>query len=417
MLFRILGSVFLLFASGALGTVWAQGIIFPGSGAVNRAMGGASTAAPVDAAGAIYWNPAVISGLLKNQVFVGADFLYADTFLDSAVLATERFGSNRSDSGLAASPSIALVYRPEGSTFSYGLGVNSLVGRNIDFPGSEFNPVLTPYDPPDSFGFGPVSARLSGLQISPMLSKRLTDTLSVGAGGTVTSMSLSLDPALFAERNPNGTFPPAAQARPYWGAGFQVGVLYTFEGIWNFGASFKSRQIFETFEYNSKDSIGRARTLELELEFPMILSFGTAYYGLEKTVFSADVRYFNYSNTKLFGGNPVDGGLGWKNIWAIAAGAQREVGDNFKVLGGFSMNGNPIPDAATLFNIQMPSINKFAISGGLTYSMTETVDLTGSVVYALRHSIGGTILEIPGTGIELRQDMTTISLGFTFNLN
>jgi long-chain fatty acid transport protein len=417
MLFRILGSVFLLLASGTLGNLWAQGIIFPGTGAVNRAMGGASTAAPVDAAGAIYWNPAVISGLLKNQVFVGADFLYADTFLDSAVEATGRAGSNRSDSGLGSAPSIALVYRPEDSTFSYGLGVNSLVGRNIDFPGSDTNPVLTPYNPPNSFGFGPVSARLSGLQISPMLSKRLSDTLSLGVGGIVTSMSLSLDPALFADRNPIGTFPPATQARPYWGAGFQAGVLYTFDGIWNFGASFKSRQIFETFEYNSKNSIGMARKLQLELEFPMILSFGTAYYGIEKTVFSADLRYFNYSNTKLFGEHPVDGGLGWENIWAIAAGLQREVGDNFKVLGGFTMNGNPIPDAATLFNIQLPSINQFAISAGLTYSMTETVELTGSVVYALRHSIGGSILEIPGTAIELRQDMTTISLGFTFNLN
>jgi long-chain fatty acid transport protein len=397
--------------------MWAQGIIFPSSGAVNRAMAGASTAAPVDAAGATYWNPAAISGLLKNQVFVGADFLYADTFLDSAVAASERFGSNRSDSGLAASPSIAVVYRPEESTFTYGLGVYSLVGRNIDFPGSDLNPVLTPYDPPNSFGFGPVSARLSGLQIAPMLSKRLSDNLSVGAGGTVTSLSLSLDPALFADRNPNGTFPPATQARPYWGGGFQAGVLYTFDGIWNFGASFKSRQWFETFEYNSKDEIGRARKLQLELEFPMILSFGMGYYGFEKTVVSADVRYFNYSNTKLFGENPVEGGLGWDNIWAIAVGAQREVGDNFKVLGGFSMNGNPIPDAATLFNIQLPSINKFAISAGLTYAMTDAVDLTGSVVYALQHSIGGTILEIPGTAIELRQDLTTISLGFTFKLN
>jgi long-subunit fatty acid transport protein len=81
------------------------------------------------------------------------------------------------------------------------------------------------------------------------------------------------------------------------------------------------------------------------------------------------------------------------------------------------MNGNPIPDAASLFNIQLPAINKFAISAGLTYRMTDAVDLTGSVVYALKHSIGGTILEIPGTAIELRQDLTTMSLGFTFKLN
>jgi long-chain fatty acid transport protein len=414
MVFRVLVCSFLLMAPG---TVFAQGIIFPGSGAANRAMAGASTAAPLDAAGATYWNPAAIAGLLKNQVFIGTDFVYADTFLDSAVEASGRFGSNRSDSGLAASPSIGVVYRPEESTFTYGLGISSLVGRNVDFPGSEFNPVLTPYDPPKSFGFGPISARFSGLSIAPMFSKRLSDNLAVGAGGTVTSLSMALDPALFTERNPNGTFPPANQARPYWGVGFQAGVLYTFDGIWNFGASFKTRQWFETFEYNSKDEKGNARSLTLELEFPMILSFGLGYYGFEKTILSADVRFFNYANTKLFGERPIDGGLGWDNIWAIAVGAQREVGDSFKVLGGLSMNGNPIPDAATIFNIQLPAINQFAISAGLTYRMTDAVDLTGSLVYAFQHSIGGTILEIPGTAIELRQDLTTISLGFTFKLN
>ena len=45
----------------ALGAVPAQaqiGMIFTGAGAVNRSMAGASTAAPIDASGALYWNPA-----------------------------------------------------------------------------------------------------------------------------------------------------------------------------------------------------------------------------------------------------------------------------------------------------------------------------------------------------------------------
>ncbi|MDD4033102.1 MAG: hypothetical protein PHS48_07655, partial [Bacteroidales bacterium] len=39
----------------------AQGILLRGMGAVNESMGGAAVAAPLDATGAIYWNPASIS--------------------------------------------------------------------------------------------------------------------------------------------------------------------------------------------------------------------------------------------------------------------------------------------------------------------------------------------------------------------
>ncbi len=43
--------------------VSAQGVILSAGGPVHRGMGGASTAAPISAVGANYWNPATISGL------------------------------------------------------------------------------------------------------------------------------------------------------------------------------------------------------------------------------------------------------------------------------------------------------------------------------------------------------------------
>ncbi len=80
------------------------------------------------------------------------------------------------------------------------------------------------------------------------------------------------------------------------------------------------------------------------------------------------------------------------------------------------MNGDPIPEAATLLNIQLPAINKYSISGGMSVALTERVDITGSVVYGFLHTNRGTILQIPGTVIELRQDLYTFSLGLTFQL-
>ena len=123
--FILLISVFL--ASNAA----AQGIVFPSTGAKHRSMAGASTAVPLDAAGATYWNPAAMAGLEESEIFVGVDFMYADTFLDSAVEATGAFGSNRSDSGLAAFPAVGIVSRPENSDYTWGLNMRGLVGRSI----------------------------------------------------------------------------------------------------------------------------------------------------------------------------------------------------------------------------------------------------------------------------------------------
>lgn len=394
----------------------AQGIIFPSTGAKHRAMAGASTAAPIDAAGATYWNPAVMAAMVDGEVFVGVDALYANTFLFSSVEATGAFGESRSDSGLSPSPTFAVVTRPENSSFTYGVGVYGFVGRTIDFPGSQFNPVLKPYDPPQSFGFGPISSKTSGLTMAPMMSRKLNDLVAVGVGAAVTAISLSFDPALFTERNANGLFPPAIQGRSNWGFGYQFGVLLTPSERWNFGASFKSRQFFESFQYHSKHEKGNAQTLSLELEFPWIVSFGGAYKGLENTLVTFDFRYLDYNSTKLFGDEPPEGGLGWTSIWALAVGFDRKVNEMIAVQGGFAMNGDPIPDADTLFNIQVPAINELAISGGATVALTERVDVAGSVVYGFPHTNSGSILQIPGTTIELRQDLWTFSLGLIFGL-
>ena len=42
---------------------WPQGLVLPSAGPINGSMAGASVAASIDPAGALYWNPATISAL------------------------------------------------------------------------------------------------------------------------------------------------------------------------------------------------------------------------------------------------------------------------------------------------------------------------------------------------------------------
>ena len=60
---------------GVPGLAVAQGIVVPGVGPINRSMAGAAVAAPIDAAGAMHWNPAAISGLRTSQMLFSVEFL------------------------------------------------------------------------------------------------------------------------------------------------------------------------------------------------------------------------------------------------------------------------------------------------------------------------------------------------------
>ncbi|MGH9463204.1 MAG: OmpP1/FadL family transporter, partial [Vicinamibacteria bacterium] len=179
---------------------------------------------------------------------------------------------------------------------------------------------------------------------------------------------------------------------------------------------FKTEQWFETFKYNSKTTNGTAKDLEADFALPSILSLGVGYQFNERTLIAVDARRFDYGNADLFGDSPENDGLGWRSIWAFAVGAHYRVNDFVSAQAGYLYNQNPIPQGSTFFNIQLPAINTNSVSGGVTVALTESVDLVGSAVYAFTQTNRSSILEIPGTEIQLKQDLGTFSLGLRFRL-
>src|ERR1022692_4024521 len=167
------------------------GILFTGAGPVNRSMGGASTAAPIDASGALYWNPATISGLPSSSIDFGVELLYPQTRLGSSITGLGA-GSNRGDDGVFAGPSLALVYKPDDSALTYGLGVFTVGGFGTNYPSSATNPILTP-QPPNGVGLGSIYTNLQVLELIPTVAVQVTDRLSIGGGPTLAMASLMAD--------------------------------------------------------------------------------------------------------------------------------------------------------------------------------------------------------------------------------
>jgi long-chain fatty acid transport protein len=421
-------------------TASAQGIALGGVGPVNRSMAGAATAAPIDAAGAIHWNPASISGLERSEMLFGLELLLPTENLSSSIEAgalgggfppVRLAGSTGGEPGVSPLPTVALVHKPKNSRWTYGLGIYLVGGFCVNYPASTTNPVLMPQNnTPGGFGgLGRLSAEAEYMQIVPTLSYALTERLSVGIAPTVTLGKISADPLFFATPDDAGgslvpTYPPAGGTRYHWGGGFQVGAYYVTDTCWHLGLAFKSTQWFEDLRFKTTDEAGGPRNESVHFDYPMIISLGTAYSGIENWLFACDVRYFDYENTAGFGdaaGFDANGrvtGLGWQSVVSVHTGVQYRASQRVRLRLGYQYNDNPIRSNEVFFNVASPLIIQHVISTGLSYRLAENLSLSLAYLHGFENRSTGAIHApgagpIPGTSVSSRISADALSAGLT----
>jgi long-chain fatty acid transport protein len=426
----------LLWALASASPVRAQyGLLFSGSGPVNRAMGGASVATAADAAGGLFWNPATISGLPGSQLDFGAEFAFPDTHLSSFVPAgalgragppVPLAGSTEGDNGIFPLPSIGLAIRADDPAWAFGLGMFEIGGFGVNYPASLTNPVLTP-QPPVGIGLGAIYSQLQVFEIAPSVSWQVTDRLAIGAGPTADLATLKLDPAFIASADaaaPGGfaRYPIGTHTRYEWGVGVQAGLTYSVTDDWRAGASLKSPRWFEKFGFQSADELGRPRHFTFDADVPMVASAGVSYLGIERLLLEADFHYIDYQNTNGFrqsGFDPTGAlrGVGWRSIWALALGARYNLTDRLAVMGGYTFNDSPIDSMQSFFNVASPTITENTVSVGLTYRITNSFSLSVAYGHAFQNSVTGPIITpqgvVPGSSVTNQASGDTVLFGGT----
>jgi long-chain fatty acid transport protein len=421
---RLLGSTklalsVLVLISAVLPAHAQMGILLTGAGPVNRSMGGASVGAPLDASGALYWNPASMSALPSSSIDFGVEALVPQTRISSSIVGLSS-GSDRGDDGAFAIPSMALVYKEDGSPITYGLGVFTIGGFGTNYPASTTNPILTP---PAAGGLGSIYANLAVLQLTPNISYQVTDRLSIGVGPTLTLATLAADPLFLTTPNSNGSYPTGTHGQLTWGGGFQVGAFYKLDDGWNLGASVKSQQWTDAFHWDTVNQFGAPRPqAAFRFDIPMIVSLGVGYTGFDRWTLAADVRYVDYHNAPGFdqGGFGPTGaaqGLGWRSIFALSLGAQYQMTDRFSVRMGYSYNQDPISDAQTSFNVASSTILEHTIYCGFSYHVSDALSVSLAYAHGFQNSISGPIVTpagtIPGSNVGLTTSADLLVLGVT----
>jgi long-chain fatty acid transport protein len=332
---------------------------------VNRSRGGAGTAAPLEAIGALNWNPGSISALPDSELSFGLELIHVGIDLGSTIGGLTNTTSG--EAGFSPVPSIGWVHHVEDTPWTIGLGLYAIAGFKNNQPADPANPLLAA---------GPVYADAEILQIVPTLSYACTDRLSIGVAPTVSLGSFTLDPLGPSVITPADT--PGSGNRVHWGGGFQLGAYYIASECFRLGFSFKSPQWFEEFRFFTPSGV-----LTYDIDYPMILSLGAAFSGGERLTIATDFRYFDWRNTDGFRE------FGWSNTFAFAVGAQYRATERLYLRTGYNVNGAPINSDDAFTNIITPLIQDQNVAVGGSLRICRCVDFNAAYVYLIENSVSG----------------------------
>jgi len=415
------------FISGSLAA--QTGHVLNGEGPVNQSMAGVATATPLDASGALLWNSAAITALPGNSIQFGMEMFKPTIDLESSMPVVGVgivSDTTASDASVSPIPSFSMVYHLEDTDWTLGMNAVGVSGFGVNYPASSTNPLLMA--PPN--GFGSVYSSFQMLQLSPTIAYRVDENWSVGFAPNIDQASLAINPGCFASPDdPDGTpgngdeiYPSGLNSATSWGFGAQAGVFYQGDGDWDFGCSYKSKQSFSDFEFNSTDANGAYRKIALDMDFPAIASVGVAYRGWDKLIVGLDARYIDYKNTAGFepSGFAADGsvtGFGWDSIMVVAIGAQYQVDDCWSLRAGYALNENPIADKDSTFNVPAPAIIQQHASLGLSYCVSNDWFLDIGYQHGFENSIEGEMGHpmmgfVPSSSVKSTMSTDSVMIGF-----
>ena len=446
----LLLSAFLVFAL-AVPSFATNGYQLIGVGQKQKSMGGAVTAAPMDAMTAIT-NPAGMARIGSR-----ADFSM-EAFMPQREVDFSSMGLNgTSESGgseLYGIPSIGWTAPAfDRNDMFFGGGMFATSGLGVDYGQVDMigAGVLGPGSPAVTFdGYSAIQF----WKMAPTVAWNVNERLSVGAALNVDYQSVTIRETfqyvpLFGYLNLD-LGRPTSQL----GYGASVGVLYDPTPWLTVGASYTSKQSFAAGEYRVGDfgvfgvngGMGLAGTYELDLDYPQQAAVGVAVRPHDMVLVTADVKWINWSDTHdkvelkgpansfdadgdfLNGGetNKTDLDFGWEDQWVYALGVQVVPMEQLKVRAGYNYSKAPIDEKDVFNNLIFPALveQHLAIGFdymfgphwglGLTYmkAFKETEKGQNDIPLGFRPAFGGNANS--NAKISLEEDSVGVQLTYVF---
>lgn len=363
----------------------SNGSQYAGYGAQAMGMGGASIANPTDSTAAVN-NPA-------GMGVVG-------TRLDGSLMATggqlrsNVHGAKNSDDVLVFLPGFGVnyQYRPD---VTLGLAVSGY-GAGVDYGHAI-----------PAFGTSKVKSTLAQMLIAPTATYEFAPGHYFGLSVKLGYESLML--------NGLENFGATNDTDHALGVGVGVGYLGTLAPGLRVGVTYSSPVWFQKLDAH-EDIIPDGR-----LNAPQQAGAGLAY-DLGDWTLAFDYVWINWASQKTFGNSLTEGGapgsgngpgFGWRDQNVFRFGVNYKVNDRLQVRTGLSLANHQVPDREATLIAVAPCNQPKSAHLGLTYQVSDDLEVTGAYMYDFRHITKGTgASEGVEAGGELH--MLTVGLGYKF---
>lgn len=343
----LLIQILLLFPASAFSHGWGG----YEQGAKAKGMGGAFTGLADDPT-AVFYNPAGIVQLDGTQISLGLAVPTVTGHFKSAGTTGIPGDTASHETDLETQTFfIPNFYATTQVTDKLFLGLGEYTIYGLGFEWSDFFPGR----------FAPVgkNAKLETAGLSLVSAYKITDKLSIAAGGRVERANLELQNDVFVAPGLD-VVDSEVSADDYAVAG-QAALFYKFTEEWRAGLSYRSetRYSFENLDVDFSPQIPMVGLMstkaDMNITMPQFISLGAAWSRGPLTV-TADVYWWQWSSIDrlyfkldqpIAGQNSMSVPMGWDDTWSYAVGCQyalKAFDRDISLRAGFMYETSPVPD-------------------------------------------------------------------------
>jgi len=384
------GLLFLTLPAGA-----TNGMKIVGIGQIQRAMGGANIALPLDAACTIT-NPASLKAAGKRidlgTTYFSPDVQYRATGAPGYITQDSARIESRTDGILI--PTLGAIL-PINQSLTFGLGLYGISGMGIDYPSNLYNNVTL-----SEYGF---------VKLAPAISYTLPSGLSFGFSPNFDYAFMSFLAGSIAEL-------PHYDSTSY-GLGFTLGLHYPLSDFLAVGLAYESKQIFQDFEFDTirgKD--------KLNFDQPQNIAAGIAYMPSSYLRFALDIVWINWSqsngtnqpNYTQNSSNATPWNMDWNNQVVYKFGLEYGYNDQISLRAGYNYGKTPLNTTRAFENLAFPAVTENHYTVGAGFKMTRSWQLNLGVMYSPESDFPTANLNQGITAAETTMSQYSIDVGFSY---
>lgn len=398
---------FVLLAGPALAT---NGYQLIGVGQMQKGMGGAVTAAPMDTMTAIT-NPAGMARVGERADFSMEAFMPTR----SVDFSGTGGGSTEGGSDLYGIPSVGWLANAFGrENFYFGGGMFATSGMGVDYDEIVMTPAGSPLGNATDITFDGYSS-VAFWKMAPTVAWNHSDRTSFGVSLNVDYQSLTFRQQIRDIIPPLGGPDPGdvvfdlGRPTSQLGYGFTVGALHDLSDRVTVGFNYASKQVFGDGEFrlgtgdilNYNGATGLPGVYELGLDFPQQAAVGIAFAPDDRLLVDFDIKWINWSDThdqvslsgpaNSFGAgvSATTLGFGWDDQVVYALGLRYRATDTLTLRAGYNYGESPIGPEDVLNNIIFPAIVERHLALGFDYKLDKHWGVGGAYMRAFEKSLTG----------------------------